>query len=288
VKPHVKPTLPSLLHFLLLLAVHTMLLPTRLTIFLSMLFLLAADPANAQYKIMGTVYDSTRNFPLEAVSVLTSAGRGTMTNSDGQYQIDVAEKDSIWFSYLGKPTKKFPVLKIANPLGFDISLQVTITVLKEVKVRPRNYRQDSLQNRQDYAKIFNYRKPGLHAVTPQYGAAAGFDLEEIINVFRFKRNRSLASFQKRLLEEEREKFITHRFNKALVRRLTLLDGRPLDSFMLVFRPSFEFAQAASDYEFQEYIKLAYARFLRKMPPMDWVKREKNFTQSNKGGKVANR
>ena len=272
-KPHVKPTLPSLLHFLLLLAVHTMLLPTRLTIFLSMLFLLAADPANAQYKIMGTVYDSTRNFPLEAVSVLTSAGRGTMTNSDGQYQIDVAEKDSIWFSYLGKPTKKFPVLKIANPLGFDISLQVTITVLKEVKVRPRNYRQDSLQNRQDYAKIFNYRKPGLHAVTPQYGAAAGFDLEEIINVFRFKRNRSLASFQKRLLEEEREKFITHRFNKALVRRLTLLDGRPLDSFMLVFRPSFEFAQAASDYEFQEYIKLAYARFLRKMPPMDWMKPE---------------
>ena len=107
---------------------------------------------------MGTVYDSSRNFPLEAVSVLSTSGKGTTTNSEGHYQIDVAEQDSIWFSYLGKPTMKFPVLKIMNPTGFDISLHVNVPVLKEVKVRQRNYRQDSLQNRLDYAKIFNYEK----------------------------------------------------------------------------------------------------------------------------------
>jgi len=235
--------------------------------------LLAGFSADAQYKIMGNVYDSSRNFPLEAVSVLTSAGRFTMTNADGFYQIEVSEQDSIWFSYLGKPTVKFPVAKITNPHGFDLSLKVSVTVLKEVKVRPRNYRQDSIQNRRDYAKIFNYEKPGLKTVTPSYGAAAGFDLDEIINVFRFKRNRSLASFQKRLLDEEREKYISHRFSKALVRRLTQLDGAQLDSFMLVFRPSFEFTKFASDYEFQEYIKIAYSRYLRGLPPIDWLKPE---------------
>ncbi len=219
------------------------------------------------------MYDSTRNYPLELVSVLTSAGKGTVTNAEGVYEIEVSEKDSIWFSYLGKPTIKFPVLKIANPFGFDISLQVNVTVLKEVKVRPRNYKQDSTQNRIDYAKVFNYKKPGLKTVTPQYGVGAGFDLNEIINAFRFKRNRSMLSFQKRLLEQEREKSVTHRFNKALVRRLTLLDGAELDSFMLVFRPSYEFTMSTGDYDFQQYIKTAHARFKRGLPPMQFLRPE---------------
>lgn len=235
--------------------------------------LLASQSALAQYKIKGTVYDSTRNYPLELVSVLTTAGKGTVTNSEGVYEIEVAEKDSIWFSYLGKPTVKFPVLKIANPFGFDISLKVNVTVLKEVKVRPRNYKQDSAQNRLDYAKIFNYKKPGLKTVTPQYGVGAGFDLNEIINAFRFKRNRSMLSFQKRLLEQEREKSVSHRFNKALVRRLTMLDGAELDSFMLVFRPSYEFTMSTGDYDFQQYIKTAHARFKRGLPPLQFLRPE---------------
>ena len=163
-----------------------------------------------------------------------------------------------------------------NPLGFDISLKVSITVLKEVKVRPRNYKFDSIQNRLNYAKIFNYQKPRLKSVTPSYGAAAAFDLDEIINAFRFKRNRSLASFQKRLLQEERDKFVAHRFNKALVKRLTLLEGRQLDSFMLVFRPSFSFTQSSSDYDFQQYIKVAHNRFKRGLPPEPWFREEEQL------------
>ena len=116
------------------------------------------------------------------------------------------------------------MLKIFNTMGFDISLQVSVPLLKEVKIKPKNYRQDSLQNRIDYAKIFNYQKPKLKTVTPQYGVGAGFDLDEIINMFRFKRNKSIASFQKRLYQQEQDKFIDYRFSKALVRRLTHLDG----------------------------------------------------------------
>jgi len=125
----------------------------------------------------------------------------------------------------------------------------------------------------DYAKIFNYQKPGLKVVTPQFGAAAGFDLDEIINMFRFRRNRSMAAFQKRLLLEEQEKSIDHRFNKALVRRLTLLDGNQLDSFMRVFRPSYMFTKLSGDYEFQQYIKTAFHRFKKGMPPEPMLKEE---------------
>ena len=218
------------------------------------------------YKIRGMVYDSSRNYPLEAVSVLSSSGHGTITNADGFYEIEVTETDSIWFSYLNKSTMKFPVLKISNILSFDISILVSVPTLKEVKIRPKNYRQDSLQNRRDYAKIFNYEKPKLKPQTPQYGAGMGFDLDEIINMFRFKRNRSMASFQKRLLLEEEDKFIDHRFNKALVRRLTQLDGKDLDSFMRLYRPSYTFTRFAGEYDFQYYIKEAFYRFKKGLRP----------------------
>jgi CarboxypepD_reg-like domain len=225
------------------------------------------------YKISGYVYDSSRNYPLEAVSVISTSGKGTTTNSDGHYTIEVLEKDSIWFSYLGKPTIKFPVLKIVNPFEFDVSLQVSVPTLKEVKIRPKNYRFDSMQNRQDYAKIFNYQKPKLKVVTPQYGAGVGFDLDEIINMFRFKRNRSIASFQQRLLLQEQDKFIDHRFNKALVRRLTLLTGTELDSFMLLYRFSYLFTKSAGEYEFMYYIKQALYRFKRGLQPEAMLKEE---------------
>jgi hypothetical protein len=203
---------------------------------------------------------------LEGVSVLSTSGRGTSTNSEGYYEIEVTEKDSIWFSYLNKPTVKFPVLKISNPLEFDISIHVNVPVLKEVKIRPRNYKLDSLMNREEYSKVFNYQKPKLKPVTPSYGAAAGFDLEAIINMFAFRRNRSMASFKKRLELQEKEKFIDHRFNKALVRRLTQLDGVELDSFMQVFRPSLVFTQTSSDYDFQKFILDSFSRYKRGLPP----------------------
>jgi hypothetical protein len=46
----------------------------------------------------------------------------------------------------------------------------------------------------------------------------GFDIDEIINMFRVRRNKSMLAFKERLLNEEREKAVDHRFNKALVRQ----------------------------------------------------------------------
>ncbi len=210
---------------------------------------------------------------MEAVSVLSTSGRGTVTNPDGFYEIEVTEKDSIWFSYLNKPTVKFAVLKITSPFAFDISLHVNVPILKEVKIRQRNYRQDSLQNRFDYSKIFNYEKPKLKTVAPQYGVGVGFDLDEIINMFRFRHTRSMLAFQRRLLLDEQDKFIDHRFNKALVRRLTLINGNELDSFMRVFRPTYTFTLTANDYDFQQYIKICFAFFKRGLPPQPALKEE---------------
>lgn len=224
--------------------------------------MLLAGGALAQFKVQGTVYDSSRTFPIEEVSVLASNGKGTTTNAAGAYSLIVSEKDSIWFSYLGKPTIKFPVAKIADPTQFDLALQVPVKMLKEVKVTPRNYKLDSIQNRIDYAKAFDFHRPNVESMTSIGSNGAGIDINELIRLFQFRKNRSMLRFQERLLNEEREKFIDHRFNKTLIRRLTGLEGAALSEFALRFRPSYEMALYASDYELGIYIKEAAKLFTK--------------------------
>jgi hypothetical protein len=66
----------------------------------------------------------------------------------------------------------------------------------------------------------------------------------------------MLAFQKRLVEEEHDKFIEHRFNRSIVKKITHLDGDELDSFMVKYKPSYEFTEVTTDYEFYDYIKLA--------------------------------
>jgi hypothetical protein len=220
----------------------------------------ALNDAAAQYKIQGSVFDSSRTYPLDGVSVMSTSGRGTTTNTAGFYEIEVAEKDSIYFSYLGKPTVKFPVLKILTPTQFDLALRVPVTVLKEVKVLPRNYKLDSIQNRKDYEKIFEFRRPNVASMTSIGPMGAGIDINELIRLFQFRKNKSTLRFQERLLQQERDKAVDHRFSKALVTRLTGLKGEEQEQFMLRFRPDYAFTMYASDYDFGEYIKMAFEQF----------------------------
>lgn len=257
--------LSYLLHFLSLLAANQnwLLKKSLHTLYFTgiVLLLLVAGSSRAQtFLLKGTVYDSSRIYPLEAVSVLTTAGRGAVTNSQGKYEIEVTLKDSIWFSYLNKPTVKYPVLKITDYTQFDLSLRVNITELKEVKVMPRNYKLDSIRNRIEYEKIFNFHRPNISSLTTIGPTGAGIDIDELIRVFQFRKNKNTEKFQERLIEQEQDKFIDHRFSKALVRRLTQLDGTALDSFMMIYKPSFEFTAVSSDYDFQTYIKDAFEKF----------------------------
>jgi hypothetical protein len=221
-----------------------------------------ANAAVAQTRISGTVFDITMKRPLEAVSVLSNSGRGTVTDVEGHYSLLVAENDSVWFSYLNKPTPKYAVNSLPNRNNFEIALHVNSTQLKEVMVKSRNYRMDSIQNRVDYAKAFDFQKPGIGSTLSPSGAGVGLDINEFINMFRFRRNRRMMAFQERLLREEAERYIEHRFNKALIRKLTGLTGNELDTFVVRYRPDLEFTDTATDYEFQQYIKHSFAHYQR--------------------------
>jgi len=92
-------------------------------------------------------------------------GSRTATDSNGNYMITVNPKTL--FTFLPWPGHNALSRQIAQFYnGFDIALHVDATELKEVKVMPRSYRNDSIQNRKDYAKIFNFKKPGFQLNGP--------------------------------------------------------------------------------------------------------------------------
>ena len=229
-------------------------------------FLLLVNFVTGQIIISGTVYDSTKLYVVPGVIIKSTGGGSTITDSLGAYHINTDEKDSISFYYANKPTQKFPVKSISNYNDFDISLQVRVfekyKLLKEVKIFTKNYRQDSSENRLSYSKIFDYQKPGLHSTyTP--GSPPGLDIDELINIFRFRRNKMNLVFQKRLIEEEQDKYVNYKFNNTLIKRVTGLSGVLLDKYKLLYTPSYEFLIIATELEFYEYILNTASRFKKK-------------------------
>lgn len=238
---------------------------------LLLFFTCVANHLFAQLTVAGTVFDSSKRNYVENVRVETVSGKYTHTDSMGRYKIIVTEKDSLTFIYQNKPTQKFAVKDVADLTQFDISLRVNVKggyrTLKEVIIFARSYKQDSLENRQLYGDIYNYRKPTIRtSVSPD--GMVGADVNEIINIFRFKRNKHLKAFQARLEQQEQDKFVSYRFNKNFVRRITQLQGAELDTFMIRYLPTYEFASTADDVTFNKYILNSSYAF-----KIDMLKRE---------------
>ncbi len=216
----------------------------------------------AQTIVSGTVYDSTKLYSVSDVRVISTGGDTTRTDSAGLYSIKVNPGDSIAFFYGDKSTKNFAVNTIAETNAFDISLLVRVREkykpLKEIYVFS-SYKKDSIENRMTYYKTFNYNKPTLRSTyTPGY--TAGLDVGELINIFRFRRNKHELQFQKRLQQEEEEKYVSYRFNARLIKRVTGLSGDMLIKYMAEYRPDYEFVTGVSEVEYYEYILSTAATF----------------------------
>jgi hypothetical protein len=218
--------------------------------------LLASQGTLGQTELHGTVYDRSRYFAMPGVSVMSTSGQGTMTDSIGQYRLRVTRRDSIFFSYLGKATVKFPIRSIDPNSPMDISIAVAVDSLPLVVVRPKAYRYDSMENRAEYRKIFDYEPD--YVGQGEGGAGVNLDL-----LFGARRNRQMLSLQRRLIEEEQDKYVDYRFNRTLVRRITGLERPALDMFMKMYRPTYEYVKSCeNDYEFYKYIKDCGTYFMR--------------------------
>jgi hypothetical protein len=241
--------------------------------------LLAVRPAFGQVVISGTVYDFSQKYTMTGVSVLSTSGAGTTTDSAGRYRIFLGQEDSIYFSYLGKATLRFPAKEINPNQPFDMALSVSIDSLPAAYVRGNNYMLDSLQTRKDYARVFSYSPTYLTNLktTGRGGLGVGLNLDMFFNG---RENRRMEAFQDRLVWQEQENYIDHHFSKAMVRHVTGLESPALDTFMVQYRPTKEFIESCeTEYQYYKYVQ-EWSRYFMDdwkvrhpdIPPMrkDWV------------------
>ncbi|MET6996790.1 hypothetical protein [Chitinophaga defluvii] len=208
---------------------------------------------SGQVKVSGTVYDRSARYGMPGVSVRSTTGAGTVTDSLGRYSIKLPLTDSISFSYQGKATMKFPVKEIPFNRPFDMSLHVDVHILPTVEVATRmpNYRRDSLEHRNEYRKIFDY-SPDFLSMGGGGGVGVGLNLDALFSLKKIKR---MEAFRRYLEQDERDKYVDHRFNKELVRKITGLEPTALDTFMAQYRPSYEMLQGfPTEYDYYSYIK----------------------------------
>lgn len=231
--------------------------------------------ANAQFKIKGTIVDSSGLNLVEGVKVQTKSGAVTFSDSVGRYQITVQENDSIFFTFRNKPTQKFSVYSVYSPENFDVKLLVKVRsrykVLDEVIVRAKSYNEQYLENRETYKKIFE-SKPGQLETSTLPTGGVGLDINSLINLFRFRRNKQLAAFKTYLENEEKEKYISYRFSPKIVSRITGLKDEELKQFMKTYRPDYEFTIAVSDILFYQYILDSYYHYRKIDLPKGLIKR----------------
>ena len=220
------------------------------------IFISNIHPSFAQLIVSGTVYDSSKLYVVPDVQVHNSSGSVAYTDSTGRYKIASEEKDSISFFYNGKYTVKFPVAKMQDYQAFDISLRVKVKekykLLKGVTVFSNSYTYDSLENRETYSNVFGGSKPGLRS-TYDPGGAAGLDIGELVGVFQFRKNKHRLGFQKRLIEEEEDKYVDYRFSARTVERITGLKSPELEKYRKLYRPSYFFTANSTLTQFYEYI-----------------------------------
>jgi hypothetical protein len=232
------------------------LLPLKLFCLLLLLQAFFANHVLGQFTISGTVYDSSKLYVVPGVGVNSTSGLSTITDSLGAYHINVTEKDSLSFFYNGKSTVKFPVKDMTNYTAFDISLRVRIKqkykLLQGVMVYSDAYRRDSLENRVTYSKIFGNQKPSIRS-DYEPGGPAGFDLDALIGIFQFRKNKENLAFQKRLITEEQDRYVDYRFSSKTITRITGLKGDTLKKYKKLYRPSYIFVLSSSLAQFYEYI-----------------------------------
>lgn len=220
------------------------------TILFGVFLLIGGIAHGQQVQVYGTVYDRTGRLGMPAVSVRSTSGAGAVTDSSGRYSIKIPQTDSLSFSYQGKATQKIAVKTIPPNRPFDMKIHVDVTTLPMVEVQEKrtSYQLDSLANREEYRRVFDY--------DPEYistaGGGVGLNIDALLSMRKIKR---MEKFKAHLEELEREKYVDHRFNKTLVKKITGLESPAIDTFMVQYRPTYEFILSFdTDYDYYKYIR----------------------------------
>ena len=72
-------------------------------------------------------------------------------------------------------------------------------------------------------------------------------------MFQFRKNKQHLAFQRRLVDQEQDKYVDYRFNSKLIKRIAGLSGDTLSRYKELYRPSYTFVISSTLAQFYQYI-----------------------------------
>lgn len=201
--------------------------------------------------VKGKVYDMKTNQPIPNVNVVnTFTETGMTTDSTGTFTINAEKGHLIEFRRIGYKIVRVRIEATTLPY-YSIAMKEGAFDIEEIQITGKNYRTDSIENRETYKwAIEHYKLEGLDVIQHPFDALS-------------KRNRQIWAFQKRYDYFEKEKFVDYVFNAKLINKITKIDSTDMETYRRYYRPSYEQVKAWTEYEFLEYIKRTATAFLRK-------------------------
>lgn len=244
---------------------------------LIILFSVCAGVANvrAQQLLNGQVLASiSNNLSVEGIMVDAASGKTTFTDHLGYFQLPIIQGDTFYFYIGSKRSRPYFIDSIPDRNKFVVSLESILrpvgqatpfgypqSDLADVTVYGRNYHKDSLANRQQYGKYFDYRKPTTGQVALGMLGSPVTALYEGLNK---KKQRRLTIMKSNLLNIEQDGYIDSRFNlQTVIRYIGQQDETVLDDFMKKYRPKYEDLHTMGEVEFAIYINTSFKEYKAK-------------------------
>jgi len=206
--------------------------------------------AGAQQLLKGKIYDSQTDSVLASTTVYNATRKQySLSAREGDYSIEVREGDKIVFTSVGYLPDTVKVLNYMIDAGYDVTMTLKNSLLKNVTVRAPNYKEDSMERREDYAAFYNRPKKQIISKTgPQNGVGMAFSPIGFFS--KRSKNKKMA---KNLEYQEEQDFVDYAFSRRYIEKLTNLHGDSLLNFMLRYRPSYEFCRGASEEDMLHYV-----------------------------------
>lgn len=234
------------------------LLPLLLTLF--------AANAFSQTNIVAGVINDLNFDPVARAKVFTSGGATAYTDSLGTFYMSVANlSDSVYVLFNNNTSRGYSIppnriLSITLNMFLVESEFSDKESLPDVVVQNSNHYLDSIQNRSDYAKIFDPTTSGEYLLK---FLSNPINIGYLFKTFQFKQNKKRQVYKDFAVFLEQEKHIKQRYTKLLMRKYTDLEGEELEAFMGRYAPSYEKLQSMDDITLAQYVINCYKQYQAK-------------------------
>jgi hypothetical protein len=222
-------------------------------ILLSCITFIFSQKGFSQRTHWGRIYDEKSHLVLESVSVENiSSDRSNSSDQGGNFKISAKPGDTLVFSSIAYAPDTLIININDEAMLNAIYLRPRAKFLAAVTVLDDQYSRDSLE-RKNYYRKFTDSTGFAKMINDSSVASGGFGITLSPISYFSKSQKNARKFKKRLAEDERQAYVDSRFSRGYVARITALKGDSLQTFLIRYRPGYDFCRKSNREDMLRYI-----------------------------------